>query len=63
MKDFDRIVGSWSGTGEDHAGVVFTSPRRYPRASRAYPANLVAALATLLGAPPAQQTDLVHSLP
>ncbi|MCA1845878.1 MAG: hypothetical protein LC792_22355 [Actinobacteria bacterium] len=31
-----------------HAGVVFTSPRRYHRGSAAYPANLVAALSVLL---------------
>lgn len=63
VKDFDRIVRSWSATGEHHAGVVFTSPRRYHRASQAYPANLVAALRTLLGTPPQQQIDMVLWLP
>jgi hypothetical protein len=28
-KDFDRIVRSWVATGEHHAGVIFTSPRRF----------------------------------
>ena len=63
VKDFDRIVRSWSATGEHHAGVVFTSPRRYHRASQAYPANLVAALTTLLAAPPSDQIDMVVWLP
>ncbi len=40
-RDFDRIVRAWAGTAECHAGVVFTSPRRYHRGSRAYPANLI----------------------
>jgi len=62
-KDFDRIVRSWSVTGEHHAGVIFTSPRRYHRAVRAYPANLVAALATLLAAPPSEQADMAYWLP
>lgn len=47
-KDFDRVVRAWASTGEHHAGVVFTSPRRYHRGSRSYPANLVSALETLL---------------
>jgi hypothetical protein len=47
-RDFDRIVRAWAATGEHHAGVVFTSPRRYHRGSAAYPANLVTALAALL---------------
>jgi len=29
-RDFDRIVGAWVVTGEDHAGVVFTSPPPLP---------------------------------
>jgi len=57
-KDFDRIVRSWAASGEHHAGVVFTSPRRFHRASRAYPANLVAALAALLETP-THQVDMV----
>lgn len=61
-RDFDRIVRAWSGAGKHHLGVVFTSPRRYVRASRAYPEDLVAALDAFLAAPPADQTDLVHWL-
>lgn len=61
-KDFDRIVRAWSAAGEHHAGVIFTSPLRYRRASRSYPANLVAALLSLLAEPPGDQADLVHWL-
>ena len=61
-RDFDRIVRAWVATGEHHAGVVFTSPRRYHRASMAYPANLVAALETLIANPPSASTDWVHWL-
>ena len=62
-KDFDRIVRAWSSTGEHHAGVVFTSPRRYHRANQAYPTNLVVGLARLLDEAPAEQADMVLWLP
>src|SRR4029077_19137928 len=62
-RDFDRITRAWVAAGEHHAGVVFTSPRRYHRGSRAYPANLIAALKTVIANPPAAQTDWVHWLP
>jgi hypothetical protein len=60
---FDRTVRSWSATGEHHAGVLFTSPRRFHRGSRRYPANLVAALRGLLADPPAAAKDWVYWLP
>jgi len=62
-KDFDRIVRAWAGREEHHAGVVFTSPRRYHRGSAAYPANLIAALRVVLAKPPADQSDWIHCLP
>lgn len=62
-KDFDRIARSRSGRSEHHAGVVFTSPRRYHRGSAAYPANLIEALRGLLVEPPTEQTDSIHWLP
>jgi hypothetical protein len=62
-RDFDRIVRGWVVTGEHHAGVVFTSPRRYHRGSSSYPANLVAALATLMAEPPSGDVDWVYWLP
>jgi hypothetical protein len=62
VHDFDRIVRTWSATGEHHAGVVFTSPRRYHRGSRGYPQTLVEGLAGLLAAAPEEQTDWIHWL-
>jgi D-serine deaminase-like pyridoxal phosphate-dependent protein len=61
--DFDRIVRTWAVTGEHHAGVVFTSPRRYHRGSSSYPENLVRALAVLLADPPNDAGDWVFWLP
>ena len=45
-----------------HNGVVFTSPRRYHRDAKAYPSNLVRALAALLDDPAPSTTDCVHWL-
>ncbi|MDQ1515302.1 MAG: hypothetical protein QOE80_1132 [Actinomycetota bacterium] len=59
-RDFDRIVRAWPATGEHHAGVIVTSPRRYHRGSRSYPANLTAALRALLTSPPQNPADWVH---
>jgi hypothetical protein len=61
-KDFGLIVRTWTTTGEQHAGVIFTSPRRFHRGSAAYPENLVVALARLLDTPPDVQNDWVHWL-
>ena len=58
-RDFDRIVRAWAVAGEHHAGVVFTSPRRYHRGSSSYPENLVSALAALLAGPPTAEGDWV----
>ena len=62
-RDFDRIVRSWAAAGEHHAGVVFTSPRRFHRGSAAYPANLVAALEELLRGAPKEGVDWIYWLP
>jgi hypothetical protein len=59
-RDFDRIVRAWAATGQHHGGVVFTSPRRYHRGSRAYPDNLVVALAALIENSPGSFVDWVH---
>jgi len=62
-RDFDRIVRDWSARGEHHAGAVFTSPRRYHRGSKSYPANLVRALTALVKEQPESGQDSVHWLP
>lgn len=50
--DFAALTARWVTEGRTHAGVIFTSPRRFNRATRAYPGNLVAALRELLADPP-----------
>lgn len=35
VKDFDRILRAWVASGEQHAGLIFTSPRRFHREARA----------------------------
>ncbi len=62
-RDSDRIIRTWAMTGEHHAGVVFTSPRRYHRGTGAYPANLVAALKKLLDDARPLEQDWVLWLP
>lgn len=61
-RDFDRLVRTWAAAGEHHAGVIFTSPRRFHRGRRSYPDDLVAALTALLLDPPSDQTDWIHWL-
>ena len=61
-KDFDRIVRSWVATGEHHAGVVFTSPRRFHRGGVVYPENLIVSLTRFLESPPETEHDWVHWL-
>lgn len=61
-KDFGRIVRAWATSSEHHAGVIFTSPRRFHRGSSSYPENLVVALTALLESPPEDQQDWVHWL-
>lgn len=62
VKDFDRIIRLWSTTDEHHAGVVFTSPRRFHRGRLSYPQDLVVALAKLLAASFEAEEDWVHWL-
>jgi hypothetical protein len=62
-RDFDRIVRAWSAAGEHQCGVVFTSPRRFHRGSRAYPRNLVRALADVIESPPESTVDWLLWLP
>jgi hypothetical protein len=61
-KDFGAILRTWASTGERHAGVIFTSPRRFHRGSAAYPENLVVAPARLLDASADAENDRVHWL-
>lgn len=62
VKDFDRLVREWAVSGRHHAGVIFTSPRRFHRGSAAYPDNLVKALGGFLATAPERFTDQVQWL-
>jgi hypothetical protein len=62
VADFGRLIQLWASTGEQHAGVVFTSPRRFHRGSTAYPENLIVSLDRLLQQPPELEHDWVHWL-
>lgn len=44
VKDFAPLDRRWAAEGREHAGIVFTSPKRSHRARLAYPGDLVAAL-------------------
>lgn len=50
--DFAAIATRWTTEGRIHAGLIFTSPKRFNRATLAYPGNLIVALAALLVDPP-----------
>ncbi|MCU0261133.1 MAG: DUF5615 family PIN-like protein [Ilumatobacteraceae bacterium] len=50
--DFARIAAAWAADGREHGGIIFTNPRRYDRASVAYPGDVVAALRSMLEEPP-----------
>lgn len=46
--DFTRLSAAWAAAGKSHSGLVFTNPRRFNRATLAYPGNMIAALGDFL---------------
>lgn len=54
VRDFAVLADTWATTGRTHHGIVFTSADRFNRAAKAYPGNLIAALRSLLAAPPVE---------
>lgn len=48
VADFSILANEWATKGQDHAGIVFTNPNRFNRATLAYPGNLIKALKELL---------------
>ena len=51
--DYTVLAREWAIEGRTHAGLVFTSPKRFDRAKRTYPGDLIAALRGFLQDPPA----------
>lgn len=46
--DFSVLAANRAVDGEPHAGLIFTNPSRFNRATLAYPGYLIAALRTFL---------------
>lgn len=52
VADFMPLATRWGGENKAHAGLVFTNPKRFNRATLAYPGNVIAALREFLTDPP-----------
>jgi hypothetical protein len=50
--DFVPLTWQWTGEGRAHAGLIFTNPKRFNRATLAYPGALSTALRPFLDDPP-----------
>lgn len=50
--DYVTLAEQWAGEGRGHAGLILTNPRRFNRATIAYPGNLITALRLFLDDPP-----------
>lgn len=50
--DFAPLANLWAVQNKTHAGLVITNPKRFNRATLAYPGNLIAALRMFLNDPP-----------
>jgi hypothetical protein len=48
VADFSPLADQWAGEGRAHAGLIFTHPKRFNRASVGYPGNLIGALRVFL---------------
>jgi hypothetical protein len=52
VADFMPLATRWVDEHTAHAGLIFTNPRRFNRATLAYPGNLIASLREFLTDPP-----------
>jgi hypothetical protein len=52
VADYSPLPTQWATEGRTHAGLIFTNPKRFDRASLSYPGNLIAALRRVLDDPP-----------
>jgi predicted nuclease of predicted toxin-antitoxin system len=50
--DFALLTSQWATENRPHAGLIYTNPKRFNRATLAYPGNLINALRTFLDDPP-----------
>lgn len=47
VRDFAPLAQQWAQARRDHAGLIFTNPRRFARSTQASPGNLIEALGAL----------------
>lgn len=57
VPDFSILAKQWVSEGREHAGIVFTNPNRFNRASVAYPGDLTQALQAFLEQNAASRTS------
>jgi hypothetical protein len=50
--DFALLTSQWATENRPHTGLIYTNPKRFNRATLAYPGNLIKALYTFLDNPP-----------
>lgn len=50
--DFMPLAAQWPDAGNARTGLIFTNPKRFNRATLAYPGNVIAALRVFLNDPP-----------
>ncbi len=50
--DFAPLTNQWATENKAHTGLIFTNPKRFNRATLAYPGNLITALRAFLDDPP-----------
>jgi hypothetical protein len=52
VADFMPLATRWVDEHKAHAGLIFTNPKRFNRATLAYPGNLITSLREFLTDPP-----------
>jgi hypothetical protein len=52
VADFIPLATQWAGRHTTHSGLIFSNPKRFNRATLAYPGTLIAALREFLADPP-----------
>ena len=62
LGDFSVLAAARAVAGEPHAGLIFTNPARFNRATLAYPGNLIVALRRFLDDPPVSGDSWVRWL-